>query len=581
MADLFQLTTVDPRTGRPVPVPARARVDAILERADARDVVRSLDAQSLYALIHETGTDIAWELLMMASGEQVRAFLDFDCWTRDEFEGERFTSWLEILLQREDPDFVEMLDTVDPEILALWLRERIQVFQWEEDRDLLDAIDAPVLTSPCGQYALALPTEHEDVDAIRLLLERIYATGVENGQRLLEAARWEMTTDMMERAFEHRSARLGDLGFVPFHEAHEVFAWRDPGPWADATRERARAAAEPPLVISEGGRLDPLDVQLQHLEARRFGDAPTAFVRALGALPAVVPPERLDDVVESVLSQFRAVVARAHIADLGNPGDVVAMRAAVERADAYLGIALELVAGDDDALAASALARTPLRDLHQAGFSATARLAREAKRLRDRGNLGLIDGQPLSLLEDDQRELLAGLARRRPALSADGGARFERLAAVEAAARRLARIAFVELAFFGLLRFQRDELAQLVFDPARCATPPEQVTYRVLFATLLADLVADRPRALTPLTRDELRASLAAARAADDPVAELTDAGARLLRAAARGQTTVDSLAAAFASEVAVALEDALGDGLPDPPFEVAQQLFLVAPLGG
>lgn len=581
MTNPFALTRVDPRSGLVRPTSARERVDALLARDDSRDLIRTMDPQSLYALIHETGTDVAWDLLMVASGEQVQSFLDFDCWTRDEFQDERFTSWLEIILQREDDDLAEALDAMDPEVLVLWLRERVQVYVWEDDRELLDTLDGPVITSPCGVFALLMPDaseESEEIEVIRLLLDRLYAQGIPNGHRLLNAARLSLNSDLMERAFEYRSERLGDLGFVAFHEAQEVFAWRDPVAWVPKARERALDAAVKPITLSEGSHLDPVDVQLQELELRTYSETPSMFSRALGTLPEVVEPAQLERVIDSVLSQFRAVASRVHIADMGNPGDVDAMRRSVARADAMVGIALELAAIDDVQSAGRVLAITPLRELHQIGFSATARLQREAKRLLDRGNLTLVDSSAASLLTEPQRELLEGLRQRRPVMSVATGRRFERHADVEQAAQQLARVAFVELLFFGMLRFQRAELAGVVYDAERCASPAELVSFRSLFATMVLDAYMGRRRSVAPLSMSELRAALTKLGDETDPASVLTDVGIVIVRAATRGLENTDVLATEWATEVACWLVDEIGDPRTPPPMEIASQLVLLAP---
>lgn len=578
MSDVFELTRIDRRTGQPVPVPAVDRIKAILERPNARAIVRSMDPQSLYALVHEAGRDAAWELLMVASGRQMQSLLDFECWSKDEFEFEQYTSWLEVVLQRDDAEFNEAWDTMDPEIAAMWLRERTRVLMWEDDQELLDSIDDPVLTSPCGQYAIVLPGDDSDADLIRLMLDRVYANGVQMGHLLLEATRWELTSEMQERAYEQRAARLGDMGFVPFHEAQAVFAWREPAEWARNAAGRARDARAEPLVVSEAGKLDPVDVHIQVLEASRLTGNPSMFVRALGCLPEAVDADHLEPVVDSVLSQFRALASRVLVADAAAAGSVDAMRDAARRADASLSIGLELAARNDDVLAASVLARHALSEIHQAGYSATARLQREARRLVDRGNLTLIDSVRASLLTEAQVDLIDGLLSRRPVLSKSLGRRFERVLDVERAAHVLSRIAFIELAVFGLLRFTRVEIAAVVYDATRTLTPTDLVSFRSILATLAVDALAGRRRHLVPLTRPELFAGIEALRATGDLAGAMSDAVLNILRAANRGTENIDALSAELASDVGIWFAEQVGPAALPLEDAISAQVVVLAP---
>ena len=161
LVDVFRLTRVDPVTGLAEAIPAKERVDALLSRPEAPALIRQLDHQALFSLISEAGVNDAYDLVLYASGEQVQSIVDFDCWTRDIFQVERFTNWLEVLLQRDDAGFREMVDEMDPEAIVFWLRSHVQVFLWEEDRELLDTLEGPLVTSPDGVYALIVPDEDQ------------------------------------------------------------------------------------------------------------------------------------------------------------------------------------------------------------------------------------------------------------------------------------------------------------------------------------------------------------------------------------------------------------------------------------
>lgn len=577
MSDLFQLTRIDPVTGLAEAIPAKERVDALLSHAQAPQLVRTMDPQALYSLIHEAGVNDAYELVWMASGEQVQAMVDFDCWTRDTLDLERFADWLDLLLQRDDDGFREMIEAMDPETIVIWLREHVQVFFWEQDVDLLDMIDAPVMTSPDGVYAIVVPEEEAIGATLRLLLERLYAHDLVMGHRFLEATRWELTSDMAERAFTLREARLGDLGFVPFHEAMEVYAWLVPQQWVAKTRDRATRPDAPLMVIAEGGRLPPVDHQVQWLEQQQVANGGSRFMRAMGKLAEVVPGSALESLAESLLSQFRALVNRVHVADLGNPGDMAAARNAGERAERVLSLGLELVAADDDRLAARVLATTPLREIHRAGHATTLELQRQAKRLIERGNLSLTDA-PTSLLHDEEQELFAGLLQLRPKRSATYGTPFLTMEDVRGAARRISEVAFVELVFFGLLKHRREELVAYAYDTSNTVTPIENVTFRSLFATLALRSLAGLPAELAAIAPETLE-SVRRALPSDDEEAHSALMEALLATMQGAAQTAeLAGIATAISARVAGWLLDEWGPREVAVPEAIATSLVLLAP---
>ena len=563
-------------------VPARDRVNALLDRRDARRAVRSLDAESLYSLIVEAGLEDAYELVLLAAPEQVQAIVDFDCWRRDEFQLDRFSTWLAVVLQGDDDDFAALYGEADIEAFVLWLRESTAVFDWEEDHEFLNEVDNPILTSPCGQYAVVLPDEDVDAQLIRLFLERMYGMDVEQALRVMFAARYEVTSDLQEQMFRLRTSRLADLGYVPFDEAVAVFAWLPPSEWAQRQRRRL-AEADTSLEAVRVGSLPPLEQHVVMLREHVASSEAGRFAQALAAVRRVLDGVAVDEVMESVMAQLRALVNRAHVAELGNPGDLPEARRHARAVFHRLDLALELLAGDDLTLAARAVAYVPLVELHRAGYSVTLQLQRQARELARRGNLTLTEA-PASLLVAEDIELVDGLLALRPVQHAGRGTPFTSLADVQRVAERLGQIAFAELLFFAWLRMDREALAAVVYDGALNVTPAEQVTFRMLFATLLLNQTLDAERALTPLTLEELSAALGALRAQGNPLVELTDLGRRFIEAHRPPEHRLDRFALGFAAECAAWLADETGDlavdgsGRPAVTLELATSWVLVHP---
>src|SRR5688572_23519251 len=78
-------------------LPAKKRLDRIIERKDAMQIVRKMPVQDLYSTIREVGVDDSLELLELCSARQVQAFLDLDGWKGDRLDPAAISSWLRAL----------------------------------------------------------------------------------------------------------------------------------------------------------------------------------------------------------------------------------------------------------------------------------------------------------------------------------------------------------------------------------------------------------------------------------------------------------------------------------------------------
>lgn len=568
----LQLNRRNPRTGVLEPVPASDRIRAILDHDHARDLVRQMDPQGLHALIHDAGLEDCHDLILMASAEQVQHLMDHDVWSRDRLEPERFATWLAILLQHEDEDLAEALDTLDPELIPLWLRQRIGVLFWEHDRELLDAIEAPVMSSPDGVYALVVPDEEADGPLIRLLLERLYALDVGVGRRALETVRWELSAQLEEQACQARLARLEDQGFVPFDEAREVYAWLDPGVWRGRIRDRALTSSTPPITLGAGA-LPLVDTHLQHLEADQRSADPSFLVRALGAIGAVFPEASVEAIADAILSQLRAVTNRVHIADGADTGDQSAARLALGAAQRRVSLALELVSGGDPAVGARTLGTTPLILLHRLGHSAVMQLSRQAHAMHARGNLQLIE-QPFSLLPEEDRDLLAGLRRPRPCMSETYGKPFRTASELERAAQRVGRIAAVELLLFEHAGWRRDALVEAFVRDLEEATPVELIHLGAVVSTHLLSGRPDLPPA--PLPAAEIRQRLASLAEGPGVVPGLQAMADAWIRETAPPGDPAAGLARSWLSDAFEAIGRSLGERPEEAPLHVLQAIFVI-----
>jgi Family of unknown function (DUF6178) len=395
-------------------LPPKQRLDALVEAPNARELVRASPPEELYYAISEVGLADSTEIVQLASAEQFRTFVDLGAWRRDRIDPHEVLRWLRAARGEGGGEFARKLTKLDLEVLEFVIRSFITLHDRQENPDLNPA--GVTMETPEGRYLLEFHVEGPELAGLRAILGDLFAHDAFEAVRLLEAARWEVPSEMEEAAFRFRSARLEDLGFSPLDEAVALFAWLDPESvrWS---RPRAPAGA----VLARTERVSFVDAAVRGLDP---------------------------DEVTGFEIELRALSNAALVAEIEDPGDLAAVRRVGEMVRDYLSLGLEHLTGGDPALAAECLREVPTRRVFQVGFSLTLRLAFQADRLALQP-LAMLDGTWLAL--DAEARVLRALRQKRPmrALETEGDepVPFRSRAELDEAQQTLERAAS-QIAFF-------------------------------------------------------------------------------------------------------------------------------------
>ncbi|HZN95477.1 MAG TPA: DUF6178 family protein [Myxococcales bacterium] len=444
-------------------LPAKKRMEALLDAADARAAVQSTPVQLLYQTIAEVGLADATELVQLASPDQFRALVDLGGWDRDHLNPLEVLTWLRAA-RGDDPEaFFRKLRAVDLEVVELLLRALTAIHDRDENPDA-DPQGVTVET-PEGKYLIEMRVEGAPMAALRTLINDFIAQDPFQASRLFEAVRWEVPSEMEETAFRFRTGRLQDLGFPPLEEAMALYAWVDPEPLA------------PPAAATPEG--------LVHSEVR-----PDYVGACLRALP--------DDERAVLEEELRLLINSALVADAADPGELEDLRRVGEQTRDYLSLGFEHLTGFDDSRAVEVVREHSLRRVFQVGFSLTLQLKRQADRLaRD---LFTINGEP-PLLAFERRSF-AALRRKRPmrALRVEGAepVPFRSRCEMEESAQRLQRVQRQAEVFRALLGTDPAEAV------ARFGMPFHRLGADRLFGAALAHAVLDGAARVAPVPRARL-----------------------------------------------------------------------------
>lgn len=384
-------------------LPARKRLDALVESPEAGALVRSLPAEDLYLTIQEVGLADATELVQLASPAQFRTFVDLAGWKRDRLEPHTVLTWLRAARGDEPEDFLRKLRAVDLEVLEYVLHELTVVHDLEENPDVNP--EGVTLETPEGRYLVEFKVEGAELSGLRALVNDLIAENPFESVRLLEAVRWEVPSELEETAYQFRSARLQDLGFPPLEDAMSLFS---------------RVDVPAPAASGAGTALAPERGQVDWLGA---------------AFSGLTEVER-----DNLEDELRGVSNAALVAELADPGDLDALRRVGEMVRDYLSLGFETLTGGDPSRATDVVHEMPLRRVFQVGFTVTLRLKYRADRLMKQP-LATVDGTPLVLAEE--AAALAALRQKRPrrALRVEGAepVSFRSLREVAASEALLAR----------------------------------------------------------------------------------------------------------------------------------------------
>jgi hypothetical protein len=326
--------------------PARKRLDLILERADAEEVVAAMPEQDFYLSVKELGEQNGLPLLALAKTEQLNHLLDIECWRREEVVAGKALAQLEEIAVANGEKFMAWLYQADFELLVVLFKKWMDV-QLIEDEEDYHRSDLPPHTLD-GQYYFSLKYLFESHREFYLEL----LTHVMNA----------LDTEVAELAYQFHHGRLEDSGIPDFHDARTIYRPLQP--------EKIPAAAK------GGFRPDT------EAGAPTFALALIQEQSLLAAAMALIEEPPLRHVLQIELATLANKIL---IADELDPAEAANLRLAAEKAGAYLNLGLEETTALDVTRAAAALRGFYLEDLFRLAHTRINQLRSRLLTLLEKG----------------------------------------------------------------------------------------------------------------------------------------------------------------------------------------------------
>src|SRR5439155_1301313 len=195
----------------------------ILAAPNAQRLVRSFAAESLFHTLKEVGLEDGVELLALASGEQLCALVDLDCWKKDRLEIRTLLDWLEVIVEAGGRAVGELLNSIDRDLLVLLLKRFVRVHRRDDPEEPEDDVEGPEIFELDEHYQIIFHRWDARSPLVRSLIEALYERDYSYFVTVMEETWWGVDSDLEEASFRLRSARLQDRGFPDYFEAQQIY----------------------------------------------------------------------------------------------------------------------------------------------------------------------------------------------------------------------------------------------------------------------------------------------------------------------------------------------------------------------
>lgn len=331
------------------PLSARAELLGLIAVPEA--VVPALPEAELCFTAKAIGLADAGWLLAHATPEQLVACVDLDAWSSSERvpDRARLGDWIKALAEGGDePSLLRAAHALDPELLVLWLKDRIEVWLKPSDSEG-DFVPPAGALSLDGQFYFRARREGDDLAEVRGLLDALFRDEYWTYFRMMQGVAWELDAETEEWALRWRTGRLLDLGFPDDDEALALFAIL-PRKSLDELPERALSGETPDWRLPIWMPRLPVSSTSQH-----------SLLRALAALG--------DEERRRLLLALIQVANRIAVARRLSLGDADSIPLAVDEAIVTLSRGLDHLAAVHGVAASEVLERATLERLFRVGFT--------------------------------------------------------------------------------------------------------------------------------------------------------------------------------------------------------------------
>ena len=326
------------------PAALRAKILGMLPEPEA--AIPTLPEGEFVFSVKAVGLDDATWILEHATPRQLSSCFDLDAWNGLNPDRTSLAHWFAVIAEAGEETLLRATHAIDPEVLALHLRSKVQVMLDPKNEEWQAPIGAQTLE---GQFYFMALNEGDDIAPLVQLLHALFREDYWLYFRMMQSVMWELETELEESSLRWRTGRLADLGFPS---------------WEDSMRVYGHLRPELRTVLAEQATIAPisewdLPVWLPNLPAVTQNDH--SLFRAVF---------ELDDHERRVFFySFVALANKVAVADRMPLGDAETLPKAIEKAATFASSGLEHIAEANATGLVEVLSRTTLEYMFRVGAS--------------------------------------------------------------------------------------------------------------------------------------------------------------------------------------------------------------------
>lgn len=465
------------------------KLRTILDSPAPRQLVQSMPPQELLYTIKDIGIVDGAEVIELATKDQLRNCLDLDVWKKDKVQHDLIFHWMQLLVAGEIDAAENVMAALDPDVFVLYFKQVLNIYKRKEDEDE-PVIDTPgqLIMTPGRNYIVEIPFPGEDPHNPMLLaaVNLFIQYGYEFSHRLFETMLNSLDSDLEERAYQFRKARVEEMGFVDYFDAIGIYQPLPPKSRPlPPSEEGSNTTTLPILATPQGSGL--FNKSMQRV------DSPETQARIRTELVylnnKILSADQIDP------SQRRAAEN--------------SMRGVLRTLDLGMEVLLQ---GTDPSAGSQLLYQHHVEWVFRTGFSQLAKLRRKANKIAREERFTLLKDAPLSLLGEPYLTVLQELRQLKPRFvtaiqhpNQRSIRPFRSLQEIQLTEQALETMKLLADLFFRDFGFDHDALVELVLKEQLVAPlHPEDIQFSHLFLTALAQFVLTGEFVLKPLNTKEV-----------------------------------------------------------------------------
>ena len=481
---LFNSLSTDKKAEIVITAPFKDRIDLILMSDDSKALVQALPEEEVYWTIKERGRADSLSIISRTSHEQFQYLIDVDCWNRDEIDFNNIAEWYTLLGKCNEVKVVEWFEKADERFLISTLKRFMGISKIESETDILEEYEDMPNDTFDNVYYFQF-TDDETKRVLMPLLNVLYKYDSSFFYSLINGIIYEFTAESDDDAFRWRQVRMSEKGFPIIDEALEVYQYisdRD----IEALKKKFNKTSE---LYGEN------KTSYRYLLA--VENAPSFFSNVI---KHISDDKSLYDIQKNIINLANKII----MADCLEVRELEDKKKAIEKAEGYINIGLEIISEEDMSKAADVLASIHPLELFRIGYSSGLKLKNRLKEyILKHGE------QILSFTDVSCSEVISGLLEKRPKY-------FEGLKEKDSITLRdyknISEIKSTDDAVNGLMFCNRLIFEYFELDPEyltgafqdKVQNNSESITYISLFNTMLVNNICKGSLALEPLTGEDV-----------------------------------------------------------------------------